>query len=93
MMLADRVNGPTSERVCLCEDVRACACRGAERCENVGEKKQTKGGRERSIEQEMMIAEGEVWSGVGSKIGQETAKKSNERFMMRKKCKSSNGVE
>lgn len=34
-----------------------------------------KGCRERSREQEMMIAKGEAWSCVGNKIGQETKKK------------------
>lgn len=60
----------------------------AEEYRDVGtwEKKQMKGGRERSSEQEMMIAEGEVWSRVGSKIVQETPKKSNERSMMRKEA-------
>lgn len=82
--------GPTSECVCLCACLWLCerALVHAEEYRDVGtwEKKQMKGGRERSSEQEMMIAEGEVWSRVGSKIVQETPKKSNERSMMRKEA-------
>jgi len=47
-----------------------------------GRTKQTKGDRETSSEQEMMIARKEVWSCVGNKIREE-AKKSYERFVMR----------
>lgn len=87
MMLVDR---QIHQHLCMCACWRMCQCAPVhaeeQRDVRTWEGKQTNGSRERSSEQEIMIAMGEVWSCVGNGNGQET-KKSNERSMVRKRTR------
>lgn len=100
MMLVDRQMDQHLS-VCACvglcarlfEDVWACACacRRAERCENVGGKNKRKEVEREVANKRWWLPRERYGSCVGNKIEQET----NERSMTRKKktSKSSNGVE